>query len=164
MPAAAVGKPGALGSKQHAMFFAVSDFMGAIRHRFGGRQNLLVLAPLTGGGRPNEIEVENRVLEGFKKCRGFEQMHGAGRGGISAFSISAGPGPALAGRYQTEILQPEIGHRPRAHANVDRELRAHQDHCRAAAAAFLGTICSGARHWCRISESLPPVQVLTARF
>jgi hypothetical protein len=117
---------------------------------------LLVLAPLTGGGRPNEIEVEDGVLNGFEKDCGFEQMPRTSRGGMSAFSMSTGAGPTLAGRYQTEIRQPEIGHRPRAHANVDRELRAHQDHCWAAAAAVLGMIRSGARHWRHISKSLTP--------
>src|SRR5205807_8165306 len=96
-----IGKSGALGAKQHARFFAVSDLARAFRHRFGGRQNFLLLAPLTGGSRPNEIEVEDGILNGFKKGCGFEQMSRASRGGMSAFSISAGAGPALAGRHQT---------------------------------------------------------------
>ena len=126
-------------------------FCRAFRHRFGGSQNSLVLAPLAGGRCPNKIEVEDRGFDGVKKPRGFEQMDGAGRRGIGAFPVGAGPRPAFAGRHQTQIGQTEIRHRPRAHANVHGELRAHQDDGRAAAAAWFGPICSGARHKRHIS-------------
>jgi hypothetical protein len=83
-------------------------------------------------------------------------MHGASRGGIGTFAISAGSGPAFAGRHQTQIAQTEIGHRPRAHANVHGELRAYQNDGRAAASAWLGTIRSGAYHQRAISTILMP--------
>ena len=79
------------------------------------------------------MEVADRRLDAGEDPRGVEQIGRARRRGIGDFAIFVGARPALAGIDEAQIVEAEIGHRARAHADVHRQLRANQNDRRSAA-------------------------------
>ncbi len=104
------------------------------------------LAALARRRRRDGVEIRDRRFDAVEELCLFEKMDGAGRRRIGALLQSAGPRPAFARGNEPEIGQPEIRHRPRAHADVHGELRPHQNDGGAAFQAFLGVIGAGAGH------------------
>ena len=79
------------------------------------------------------MEVADRRLDAGEDPRGIEEIGRPRRRGIGDFAIFVSARPALAGVDQAQIVQAEIGHGARAHADVHRQLRANQNDRRAAA-------------------------------
>jgi hypothetical protein len=85
-------------------------------------EDTLHLSPLSGRGGQDEMEVGDGIPRRRIKGRPVEHMHGAAGRGPRALLR-----PAVAGRDETQLREPEVRHGPRRHADVLGELRLDQD-------------------------------------
>ena len=109
-----------------------------------------------GGRRPPPRRSE-------RPLRGVQQIGRARRGGIGDFAIFVGARPALARIDQAQIVEAEIGHGARAHADVHGELRPNQNDRRTAAERRSRPVRARANHRGRAIARRRPRQSI-ARF
>ena len=123
---------GALRPEQNAGLAQIGDQRRRLVHGDGGAFHALALAAFARGGRPHEIEIGGGLLQRLIELGALQQMHGAGGGGERALAQRPGTRPAVARVHQPQIGEAKIGHGAGAHANVHRQLRAHENDRRAA--------------------------------
>ena len=138
-----VVKAGALRPEQDAALLARRRDRA---HRDARGQDRLHLAALARGRRVNGVEIADRRLDARKDARGVQKIGRARRGGIGDLAIVVAARPALARIDQTQVVEAEIGHRPRAHADVHRQLRPNQNDRRTAAEPRLCPVRARANH------------------
>ena len=138
-----VGKAGALRPEQDAALFPRRR---GCAHGDAWGQDRLHLAALARGRRVNRVEIADCRLDARKDACGVQEIGRACRSGIGDLAIVVAARPALARIDQTQVVEAEVGHRARAHADVHRQLRPNQNDRRTAAEPRLCPVRARANH------------------
>ena len=101
------------------------DAPAHLRHRLDGSEHRLAQVALARGRCRQPIEVADRCVEGREVRRIVDDVVGAGRGDPRLLVR-----PAVARRDEAQIVEAEVGHGARHHADVVGELRLHQQYGR----------------------------------
>jgi hypothetical protein len=89
------------------------------------------------------MAVADRLFDAVELARDIQNRDRPGRCRIGDFAVFVTARPALAQIDEAKVVEAEIRHRPRLHADVDRELRPDEDHRRTSAKRRLRLVRPG---------------------